>query len=455
MTRQDTTYKTHVSSSVAEKEVKRLVNYFVLPEHKEAITRELFDRFFPGRHDEICAEHYLSVKEMAAAGMEIGGHSVSHTVLSCLSAEQQEKQISGNMNQLREMLGKDAIAPTFCYPYGGEGSYNHDTEMALKRAGVQYCFAVRSCVIAASDIAQAKLKLPRFDCNEFAFGNAWLPLKLKRAVVFTGNQPRHLHLVQKIADVAEEVVVVMEASTVDGPLSDDPVLQDYFSRVKEAEVSAFGEIGFLPKNVRILVLGMGDATSVFQRQPELLDQVNSAELSVVFGASWLRSPLSDALVARNAINLHAGVSPYYRGSATNFWCIADGRPDLSGVTIHSLTAGLDSGPILFHSIPRALSWDPFELGMEAVKGSHLALINYIMAGTLFDLCAEVQDKSKEIRYSKGKDFDAIVAAEYLNRLPSRQEIGEALLKRDQWLQHCQTKQSSDGVSFELVGYYII
>lgn len=455
---QECTYNKQVSSSSAEKEFKRLVNYFLLPEHKQAVTRQLFDQFFPNRHDEICAEHYLDVtqmKEMAAAGMEIGGHSVSHTVLSSQSAEQQGKEINCCMDQLREMIGKEAVAPTFCYPYGGAASYNMDTLLALKQARVQYCFDVRSDVITATDIEHSKLRLPRYDCNEFAFGNSWLPRQLKKAVVFTSNQPRHLHLIQKMADVADEVIAVLEASRVAAPSHDDPVLREYFSRVKEAEASVFGGVSFLPKNVRTLVLGSGDATSVFLRQPELLDHLNSAELCVVFGASWLRSPLCEALASRNAINMHAGVSPFFRGCATNFWSIADGRPDLTGITIHCLTAGLDSGPILFHSIPRALNWDPFELGMDAIKGSHLALINHVMAGTLFDLCAKVQDRSKQIRYARGKDFDLQVAADYLGRVPTKEDIGSALSKRDLQLQILKKMEPSEEGSFEFVNPYVM
>lgn len=142
------------------------------------------------------------------------------------------------------------------------------------------------------------------------------------------------------------------------------------------------------------MLGPGEAVSVFNSQPELLAHVKSAELCVTSETSWLSSLLREALDMRNTINIHAGVLPYYRGSSSNFWCIADERLELVGVTVYSLIVGVDSGPILFHSTPRALSCDPFEFGMEAVKGFHLALVNHIMSRTLFGLCAENQDRSK-------------------------------------------------------------
>jgi methionyl-tRNA formyltransferase len=51
------------------------------------------------------------------------------------------------------------------------------------------------------------------------------------------------------------------------------------------------------------------------------------------------------------INLHTGLSPWYRGSDTIFWPLHDGVPHLVGVTVHRLEAGLDSGPILARGRP--------------------------------------------------------------------------------------------------------
>src|SRR5690606_39404976 len=68
----------------------------------------------------------------------------------------------------------------------------------------------------------------------------------------------------------------------------------------------------------------------------LADALDS-DVYVVFGASYIRGPLIDYLVARGAINIHMGVSPYYRGSSCNFWALYDGRPEYVGATIHKLS----------------------------------------------------------------------------------------------------------------------
>ena len=45
------------------------------------------------------------------------------------------------------------------------------------------------------------------------------------------------------------------------------------------------------------------------------------------------------------INLHISYLPFNRGSHPNFWSLIDETP--SGVTIHEIDKGLDTGPIIF------------------------------------------------------------------------------------------------------------
>jgi folate-dependent phosphoribosylglycinamide formyltransferase PurN len=46
------------------------------------------------------------------------------------------------------------------------------------------------------------------------------------------------------------------------------------------------------------------------------------------------------------INIHAGITPLYRGVHGAYWALAEKRPELCGVTVHRVDAGIDTGPIL-------------------------------------------------------------------------------------------------------------
>ena len=56
------------------------------------------------------------LREMAAAGQEIGAHSVTHRDLTTLSAAELEEEIVGSREKIAEEIG---VAPvSFCYPAG-------------------------------------------------------------------------------------------------------------------------------------------------------------------------------------------------------------------------------------------------------------------------------------------------------------------------------------------------
>ncbi|MDP3541428.1 MAG: formyltransferase family protein [Elusimicrobiota bacterium] len=259
-----------------------------------------------------------------------------------------------------------------------------------------------------------------------------------KIAVFTSNQPRHLSLIERLASVADEVVAVVECNTVfPGEVQDfygkTEVMRRYFTRVIAAETTVFGRPRFLPAAVRALPLKMGDLNRL---EPAALAPALDADAFIVFGASYIKGALCDALVERGAYNIHMGLSPYYRGSGCNFWALYDGRPDRVGATVHLLTKGLDSGPMVFHAVPAPEAVDGFELGMRAVEAAHQGLAARLADGSLRSRKPVLQDKALELRSSRYADFTDAVVEEYLGREIPAAEIARALsARRDDDLLH--------------------
>lgn len=248
-----------------------------------------------------------------------------------------------------------------------------------------------------------------------------------RVAIFTGNQPRHLSLVRTLADVADQVYAVQECTTAfPGQVADffrkSRVMQTYFGHVMAAERAIFGDLRFMPAKVRTLSIKAGDLSML---PLTVLDGALACDIAVVFGASWIREPLIDALVARRAINIHMGISPYYRGSSCNFWALYDGNADLVGATIHRLSRGLDSGDILFHALPDPSGADPWALGMRAVRAAHIGLADAVRSGSIDDSPIK-QDRQNEIRYTRNADFTDEVAADYLRRKLTAADVADMI-----------------------------
>jgi phosphoribosylglycinamide formyltransferase 1 len=46
------------------------------------------------------------------------------------------------------------------------------------------------------------------------------------------------------------------------------------------------------------------------------------------------------------VNIHAGLTPWYRGVHGGYWALYEGAPDCVGTTIHLIDQGIDTGPVL-------------------------------------------------------------------------------------------------------------
>jgi folate-dependent phosphoribosylglycinamide formyltransferase PurN len=70
------------------------------------------------------------------------------------------------------------------------------------------------------------------------------------------------------------------------------------------------------------------------------------------------------------INIHAGITPLYRGVHGGYWAIVEKRPELCGVTVHRVDAGIDTGQVLAQEVLRPRPDDNFvtypwlQLGLE-------------------------------------------------------------------------------------------
>jgi len=79
------------------------------------------------------------VREMRAAGMAIGGHTVDHPVLASLPAARQEQQVAKCARRLRAELREPMRL--FAYPVGSRSAFTTDTMRILRRHGVRMAFS--------------------------------------------------------------------------------------------------------------------------------------------------------------------------------------------------------------------------------------------------------------------------------------------------------------------------
>jgi hypothetical protein len=236
-----------------------------------------------------------------------------------------------------------------------------------------------------------------------------------KITLFTSNKNRHNYLINLLSEVSDELYVIQECGTifpgiVPGHYQASPIMKKYFENVNNAQSQLFGNsyVNNKKKDIKILTMLSGDLN---QCSISLLSDFLKSDVYVVFGSSYIKGELVEFLVKQKAINIHAGVSPYYRGTDCNFWALFDDNPHLTGATIHLLSKGLDSGPMLYHAMSN-LKTNPFEYTMSTVKSAFHSIAERIKDGSIFTIKPIVQDKSKEVRYSKKSEFSEEVVKEY-------------------------------------------
>jgi folate-dependent phosphoribosylglycinamide formyltransferase PurN len=128
----------------------------------------------------------------------------------------------------------------------------------------------------------------------------------------------------------------------------------------------------LDKNIEYLEVDSINSKIVLNRLKEI-----KPDLILDHGTSIVKDHLLDT--SKLALNLHWGLSPYYRGVHCTDWALINWDPYNIGVTIHRLTQDIDGGDVLVqrraeikvndtvHSINMRLTYLGTELILEVIN----------------------------------------------------------------------------------------
>ena len=229
-----------------------------------------------------------------------------------------------------------------------------------------------------------------------------------RVILLTSTFRRHNFLISRLAAELDVVGVWQEeksfqparyAQTAD----DAAVIARHFAARDAAEASYFAgheRPRLQPGAVCrcIAAAAVNDSAEVVRMEACRPDVV------AVFGTGLLREPVLRAFDGR-FINLHLGLSPYYRGAGTNFWSLVNREPEYVGATIHYLDAGIDTGPIIAHIRPHIERRDgPHDIGNKAIAAAAEMVLGAVRAHVAGRVRARPQ--THKGRLYQRKDFSA-------------------------------------------------
>ena len=228
-----------------------------------------------------------------------------------------------------------------------------------------------------------------------------------KITVFTSNKDRHNYLINELSKISSEIFIIQESrELISFPdissFKQKQLIKKYFTYVQQAEKKIFKRsfIKSSKKKINIIGLKFGDINNI---EINYLKEFLKSDIYVVFGSSFIKGKLLKFLIKKKTINIHMGISPYYRGADCNYWAIKDNNINLVGSTIHYLSEDLDGGKIIKYVKP-TYNINPFIFSMSVVKNTIRELKLLIKKNKIYKIRPQKQDLKREIRHTKKKDF---------------------------------------------------
>ncbi|XXY12792.1 formyl transferase [Sorangium sp. So ce216] len=180
------------------------------------------------------------------------------------------------------------------------------------------------------------------------------------AMLICGRNPRHLYVANRICQSVDPVVIVQESGQswsyqkVRAKLRPGEIAAKAWRTLRDHRRYADGQ------EARFF---FGDARPHLDRQdlvkvvphindPDVVELArrHKPDIIAVMGSSLIKSELLK-MGRVGIVNLHGGITPYYRGSDGIFWALYQGKPEMAGMTVHFIDASIDTGNIIAQVLP--------------------------------------------------------------------------------------------------------
>jgi methionyl-tRNA formyltransferase len=213
----------------------------------------------------------------------------------------------------------------------------------------------------------------------------------KKIVILTGSELRHSFMRMSIALHPDLEVVRTYCEGMEGTLVEKIQSAEINTR-RERHLNARAEVekDFFSLFVNH-VQDLSHPLSIPRKsinEPRVIDDIRTLnpDLVMAYGCSII-SPELIAAFPKRFLNVHLGLSPYYRGSGTNFWPIVNKELSAIGATFMYIDPGIDTGEIIHQIRARVISGDsPHTIGNRLIRDAAFVYAN--LAATL-DTCEHI------------------------------------------------------------------
>ncbi len=228
-----------------------------------------------------------------------------------------------------------------------------------------------------------------------------------KIVILTSSEQRHNFMRKSIA--LDSNIDVVRSYCEDksktlkkiGENNNDRGQEEHLKAREQSEEDFFSSFNKLtPDNSNPSFIEKGDIN-----EDKYIEEIISLnpDLIIAYGCSLIKPPLIKYFSNR-FLNVHLGLSPYYRGSGTNFFPLVNNEPEYVGATFMYIDEGIDTGDIIHQIRARVFRQDtPHQIGNRLISDIAIEYINIINNFNVLENIVQPKDK-KNGKYYKQKDF---------------------------------------------------
>jgi methionyl-tRNA formyltransferase len=232
---------------------------------------------------------------------------------------------------------------------------------------------------------------------------------MKNIILLTGSELRHEFFRKYVASFKSVNVLQTFCESQDSNLASSISVQDNnYLRSKHLSLRTQTEKDFfeifcdrIEDNSNPISIKKGEINN--SEYVDLITTLNP-DIIISYGCSIIKSSLIE-LFAGKFINIHLGLSPYYRGSGTNFWPFVNNELQYVGVTYMYIDKGIDTGEIIHQIRPRIfMNDDIHKIGNRLIYDMSKVMVKIIDNHKNLEKLTPIPFAKELVKVYKNKDF---------------------------------------------------
>lgn len=234
---------------------------------------------------------------------------------------------------------------------------------------------------------------------------------MKKIIILTGDEYRHIFFRKTIASKEGINVLASYCEGLENSLENKILSNTKSSHIEKLHINARtqSEIDFFGDSIN-MIMDKSRPIKIKSGQINDVKIVNeimtlNPDLLICYGSSLIRSELLNTFQGR-FLNVHLGLSPYYRGSGTNIWPLINKEPYMVGATFMHIDAGIDTGKIIHQIRANIFMGDsPHSIGNRLIRS--MTEVYYKLISS-FDSLGETENHLHATgKLYANKDFDEV------------------------------------------------